>query len=42
MDTTMSNVLYDIVKMTKIKKKFNIIDYYDMFKPNVKKCYIVF
>ena len=22
MDTTMSNVLYDIVKMTKIKKKF--------------------
>ena len=41
LDTTMSNVLYDIVKLTKIKKKFNIIDYYDMFKPNVKKCYSI-
>ena len=41
MDTTMSNVLYDIVKMTEIKKKFNIIDYYDMFKPNVKKTYSI-
>ena len=41
MDTTMSNVLYDIVKLTKIKKKFNIIDFWDMFKPNVKKCYSI-
>ena len=41
MDTTMSNVLYGIVKLTKIKKKFNIIDYYDMFKPNVKKTYSI-
>jgi hypothetical protein len=41
LDTTMSNVLYDIVKLTKIKNKFNIIDYYDMFKPNVKKCYSI-
>jgi hypothetical protein len=41
LDTTMSNVLYDIVKLTKIKKTFNIIDYYDMFKPNVKKCYSI-
>ena len=41
MDTTMSNVLYDIVKMTKIKKKFNTIDYYDMFTPNVKKPYAI-
>lgn len=41
LDTTMSNVLYDIVKMTKIKKKFNIIDFWDMFEPNVKKCYSI-
>ena len=40
-DTTMSNVLYDIVKWTKIKKKINIIDYYDMFKPNVNKTYSI-
>ena len=41
LDTTMSDVLYDIVKLTKIKKKFNIIDFWDMFKPNVKKCYSI-
>ena len=41
LDTTMSDVLYDIVKLTKIKKKFNIIDFWDMFQPNGKKYYSI-
>ena len=41
LDTTMSDVLYDIVKLTKIKKKFNIIDFWNLFEPNVKKCYSI-
>ena len=40
-DTKRSDVLLKIIKLSNIKKKINIIDYWDMFKPNDKKCYSI-
>jgi len=40
-DTKRSDVLLKIIKKSNIKNKFNLIDYWDLFKPNVKKCYSI-
>ena len=40
-DTTTSDNLMKIVKMTKLKDKFNCIDYWNRFIPNVKKPYSI-
>ena len=40
-DTKRSDILLKMIKLSNIKNKFNIVDYYDMFKPNVKKCYSI-
>ena len=40
-DTKRSDVLLKIIKLSNIKKIINIIDYWDMFKPNANKCYSI-
>ncbi len=40
-DTKRSDVLLKIIKLTNIKNKINCVDFWDMFKPNVKKCYSI-
>lgn len=40
-DLTQSNNLLKIVKMTKLKDRFNCIDFWDMFEPNVDKPYSI-
>ena len=40
-DTKRSDVLLNIIKLTNIKNKINCVDFWDMFKPNVKKCYSI-
>ena len=40
-DLTLSNNLLKIIKMTKLKDKFNCIDFWNNFKPNTKKPYSI-
>ena len=40
-DTTKSDNLMKIIKMTKLKDKFNIIDFCDNFEPNESKPYSI-
>ena len=40
-DTTKSSNLMKIVKMSSLKDKFNCIDFWDNFKPNVDKPYSI-
>ena len=40
-DLTQSNNLLKIIKLTKLKYKFNCIDYWDRFEPNISKPYSI-
>ena len=40
-DLTQSDNLLKIFKMTKLRDKFNCIDFFDNFKPNIDKPYSI-